>query len=54
MAISSESLSAVVSREDLEAREERWLASYAMKSRDTRGRQHAETEDPYRTVYRRD
>ena len=54
MAISSDSLSAVVSREDLEAREERWLASYAMKSRDTRGRQHAETEDPYRTVYRRD
>ncbi len=44
----------IVLREDLEAREERWLAPYAMKSRLTRGRQHQEPEDPYRTVYRRD
>jgi len=51
---SAESTSALVLREDLEAREERWLAPYAMKSRQTRGRQHPEPEDPYRTVYRRD
>ncbi len=43
-----------VSREDLEAREEQWLAPYAMKSRQTRGRVHPEPEDPIRTVYRRD
>ncbi len=44
----------LLTREELEAREERWLAPYAMKSKQTRGRQHAEPEDPYRTVYRRD
>ena len=44
----------LISREELEAREEDWLAPYAMKSRATRGRQHPEPEDPYRTVYRRD
>jgi len=44
----------IITREELEAREEQWLAAYAMKSRHTRGRQHAEPEDPYRTVYRRD
>ena len=44
----------VVTREELEAREAHWLAPYAMKSKDTRGRQHPEPEDPYRTVYRRD
>ncbi len=54
MPLSSESLAAVVTREDLEAREERWLAPYAMKSRRTKGRQHPEPEDPYRTAYRRD
>jgi dGTPase len=41
-------------REELEAHEAEWLAPYAMKSRDTRGRQHPEPEDPIRTVYRRD
>ena len=45
---------ALLSREDLEAREEQWLAPYAMKSRTTRGRQYPESEDLYRTVYRRD
>jgi dGTPase len=45
---------AIVTREELEAREAQWLAPYAMKSKDTRGRQHPEPEDPYRTVYRRD
>lgn len=44
----------VITREGLEAREEQWLAPYAMKSKATRGRQHSEPEDPFRTVYRRD
>ena len=44
----------LTSREALEAREDQWLASYAMKSRRTKGRQHPEPEDAYRTVYRRD
>ena len=43
-----------LTREALEAREAEWLAPYAMKSRDTRGRVHAEPEDAHRTVYRRD
>jgi len=54
MPVSHEVRSPIVSREDLEAREERWLAPYAMKSRRTRGRQYPEPEDPYRTAYRRD
>lgn len=54
MALSSASTQAVASREELEAREEQWLAPYAMKSRHTKGRQHPEPEDPSRTVYRRD
>src|SRR3989338_6497754 len=48
------SLSPTITRDELEVREEQWLAPYAMKSRRTRGRQHQEPEDPYRTVYRRD
>ncbi len=44
----------LLTREALEAREAEWLAPYAMKSRDTRGRVHPEPEDPHRTVYRRD
>ena len=54
MTLSTEPTAQIASREDLEAREERWLAPYAMKSRHTRGRQHPEPEDLYRTVYRRD
>ena len=54
MSLSSPSLKPVASREELEAREESWLAPYAMKSRVTRGRQYPEPEDPYRTAYRRD
>ena len=54
MTLSTEPVMPLASREDLEVREERWLAPYAMKSRHTRGRQHPEPEDPYRTVYRRD
>ena len=44
----------VITREELEAREEQWLSPYAMKSKGTRGRQHPEPEDRFRTVYRRD
>jgi dGTPase len=44
----------VVSREDVEAREARELATYAMRSSGSRGRVHAEPEHPFRTVYMRD
>ena len=44
----------VASREELEDREEQWLAPYAMKSRSSKGRQYSEPEDAFRTVYRRD
>ena len=54
MSVSSDPITPTVSREELEAREGRWLATYAMKSRDSKGRQHPEPEDPYRTAYRRD
>ena len=54
MPLSHESTSVLVSREELESREDRWLAPYGMKSRSSRGRQHPEPEDPYRTAYRRD
>ncbi|MDP3722376.1 MAG: deoxyguanosinetriphosphate triphosphohydrolase [Candidatus Omnitrophota bacterium] len=54
MALSTELTIPLASREHLEEREARWLAPYAMKSRDTKGRQHPEPEDPFRTVYRRD
>jgi len=41
-------------REQIEEQEERNLASYAMKSRCSRGRKHAEKEHPYRTCFQRD
>ncbi len=50
----SDSTSPTASREAREAREDQWLAPYGMKSRDSRGRQHPEPEDPHRTAYRRD
>jgi dGTPase len=43
-----------VLREDLERREMQTLAPYAMKSAQSRGRQHPEPEAPYRTCYQRD
>jgi len=42
------------SRRDLEEREERELAPWAMHGADTRGRRFDETEHPYRGVYQRD
>ncbi len=44
----------IIQREDLEAREARDLAPYAMKSADTRGRVHEDRPDPHRTEYQRD
>jgi len=41
-------------REDLERREMQTLAPYAMRSAQSRGRQHPEPEAPYRTCYQRD
>jgi len=41
-------------RERLEGLEETHLAPYAMKSRQSRGRAHAEPEHPYRTAFQRD
>jgi len=44
----------MLTREELEKREDSYLASYAMKSMNTRGRAHPEDEHPYRGVYQRD
>jgi len=44
----------VLTREEIEEREEKTLAPYAMKSKYSRGRQHPEPEHPFRTVYQRD
>ena len=41
-------------RKDIEAREDGWLAPCAARSSQTKGRQHAEDEDDYRTCYQRD
>lgn len=44
----------MITRADIERREERELAGYAMKSKDSLGRKHREEEHPYRSVYQRD
>ena len=44
----------LVTREDWERRERETLAGYAMRSVETIGRRHPETEHPLRTVYQRD
>ena len=44
----------MIDRLMLEAREERDLAPYAMRSSMSRGRRHAEDEHSYRTAYQRD
>ena len=54
MPVSDQQLHTLITREELEVREAQWLAPYAMKSAHTRGRQHPEPEDGFRTVYRRD
>src|SRR5437868_10946834 len=44
----------MLSREEFEAIEDRLLAGYAMRNRQTRGRQHPEPEHPFRTPFQRD
>ncbi len=41
-------------RQNLETQEEAWLAPYAMRSSQSRGRLHPEDEHDYRTLYQRD
>lgn len=41
-------------RKQLEELENKFLADYAMKSRDTKGRMYPEPEHPYRTAFQRD
>lgn len=54
MAVADRAPAFLALREELEQREAQWLAPYAVKSHGSRGRQHPEPEDPYRTAYRRD
>jgi len=44
----------ILTRQQLEEREQKTLASYAVKSAESRGRTYPESEDPYRTVFQRD
>jgi dGTPase len=44
----------MLTREDLERHESQWLAPYAMRSSQTRGRAYPEPEPAYRTAYQRD
>ncbi|MBI2559701.1 MAG: deoxyguanosinetriphosphate triphosphohydrolase [Planctomycetes bacterium] len=44
----------MLSRKDIEEREEKLLATYAMKSKDSRGRKYSEEEHSYRSIYQRD
>ena len=52
--LSAQGAGMLVTREELERREERELAGYAMRSRFSRGRVYAGAEHPYRTAYQRD
>ena len=44
----------MLKREEFEKREDTFLASYAMRSKNSRGRVYSETEHPYRTAFQRD
>lgn len=44
----------MLTRKETESREERELAPFAMKSKDSRGRKYQEEEHRYRSVYQRD
>lgn len=44
----------MVTREELEARENAWLAPYGMRASESRGRLYPEGEHLYRTAYQRD
>jgi dGTPase len=47
-------MNSILTREELEKREYELLASYAMKSAETGGRNYTEEEHPYRSVFQRD
>src|SRR3989304_8986912 len=47
-------MSEIYFRKDMEELEEKILAPYAMKSKDSRGRVHPESEHPYRSCFQRD
>ncbi|BBO18445.1 deoxyguanosinetriphosphate triphosphohydrolase [Candidatus Brocadia pituitae] len=44
----------MLTRKEIELREDRELATYAIKSKDSRGRKYPEKEHQYRSVYQRD
>ncbi|MFC1671823.1 deoxyguanosinetriphosphate triphosphohydrolase [Planctomycetota bacterium] len=44
----------MIRREDIEAREQRELAPFAVRSSESRGREHSEQEHAYRTSFQRD
>ncbi|MBI2471079.1 MAG: deoxyguanosinetriphosphate triphosphohydrolase [Planctomycetes bacterium] len=44
----------MLTRKEIDDREERELAPYAMKSKDSRGRKYTEEEHQYRSIYQRD
>ena len=44
----------ILTRKDYECREAQWLAPYAVRSADSRGRAHFEKEHDYRTCFQRD
>ena len=44
----------MIDRKQLEQREDQYLAPFAMRSSQSRGRTHPEEEHPYRTAYQRD
>lgn len=44
----------MITRAALEKKERQWLASYALKSADSKGRVHLEKEHDFRTAYQRD
>jgi len=44
----------MITRNDINAREEKILSPLAMKSKNSRGRKHSEQKHPYRTTYQRD
>ena len=50
----SAAASGTLTRDEIEAREEAFLAPYAKAARDNGGRMHAEDEHPYRTAFMRD
>src|SRR3954463_10208774 len=47
-------MSSPITTDDWLEFEDRWLAPYAMPSRASRGRRHAEPDHPYRSLYQRD